>query len=765
MNGEEVNVTIGTSVPVTVSGKLTYDNYEAFGAEVKSSDRSASHVSVKSFNEWDDWRLSTVAPEFDSNGNMTKNPEVIFKSVPTGMTYAILRVYIVLKDGTTVETTKRITSTGVPETIMGIWEELGLSEEGVGKYLDFKQGGSSFDVVDYNANGIISNQPGTIEYDSATDHGTLTLPSKKYAFCLLGTNVMFVWDPDNEEDLESQSILINTCDKIDAEAAWPSKILYPEYQNWAGPSSQDDLLPALSFSESSLTQEDGVGEAISELLSYTIASLAVEGTMTLITTPFTMLFNWLFPADPEPNLGDVLARLDDVNDKLEEISSSLKNLSTKITVQDDRNIIQQRINMYSTLYPNTKYNYMQVIRYDSLIVASKEDAAKVAEYKEKRDIVLKNWANQTYDGVKYQNIADKWYRTIAGVSNCIFNVYDEYIYNTTAFDSQGYDFREAYRYEDLVLMEEMSSMSLAYLKSLYQKTNDPVEKDGYKTQMDDIFKYRKLTAELAKANSVKRDNDHLICHVPGAKIVISPDAKSFGPFWEGLCVIDVDQYKMYQEPTAWPSNPTYYMKMSDEFFVDPRKYIKTTMENDFWRRARFDDEKNVTIGTLNQSTMMETEADAILKFFNYEKTFSEILALGGIHFPYSNNNQKELFLLSNINNNEKLKGKKLKYRAPSGQTLFIDSWVSGEETEGKHKIPYVFLKTFYDTDSYDMFVPIVELNNKMEPNHLGLDDIKYTYSPACAMLGPMSTMGTGFAEWLYLQDCQAKMYRMKVLQR
>lgn len=102
---DTVTVNLLDTMEVLLPEGFTKADFAAFTAKVESGDG----VATKAKNE-DGWEVTALAPEFDEQGNLVKNPSVVFTGIPYERTSALLSVSIIDNSGNGTGTSRVIYS-------------------------------------------------------------------------------------------------------------------------------------------------------------------------------------------------------------------------------------------------------------------------------------------------------------------------------------------------------------------------------------------------------------------------------------------------------------------------------------------------------------------------------------------------------------------------------------------------------------------------------------------------------------------------------
>ncbi len=251
----------------------------------------------------------------------------------------------------------------------------------------------------------------------------------------------------------------------------------------------------------------------------------------------SVLLDMLFPSSgSSTTLDDLLDKMNAITDQLAQMTVLYKNTTYE-------SYLNQRSKYVSEL---SNYNAEYYIRLSN---AKTEDDVKT---------IILEWASDNVGGnpvyVQGFNFIDFLSKTVVEQKD-IFNMYDLYTYNTTAWEREGYAIRENLRAGDVAIAAQTF-----YLTQLYQTLRDGVDDDSRKSILaSNITKFEAFT-ENVKNHPVEHHDNMAICQINGAHFAM--DAVNF-------------QYagsSTYRNP-YWCSIPrTWYEYESDmDFMWGPNK--------------------------------------------------------------------------------------------------------------------------------------------------------------------------------------------------
>ena len=208
------------------------------------------------------------------------------------------------------------------------------------------------------------------------------------------------------------------------------------------------------------------------------------------------------------------ATLDDVLSRIAEIKDML---NTMITLYHN-SVYEGKLNERSKMqYEMHNHNYETFIRLKN---ASGEEQARE---------IIKSWAEKTVGGnPAYEqalNYMDFLTATVIEQKD-IFNMYDLYTYNTTAWEHKGYDYREALRKSDIAATAEG-----LFLSQYYQMTRTDLDETSRKELLKKNADKFKDFSDFVKKHPVEHHDKMAICQIPGAHFAMERESISY-PYFE-----------------------------------------------------------------------------------------------------------------------------------------------------------------------------------------------------------------------------------------
>lgn len=413
-----------------------------------------------------------------------------------------------------------------PVSLDGVWEgPMTINEDGTSlRVLSIDGNTAEFIDFDYTlAEGynavtrqsspidVVSRNNGCTEFEVTVDGSQMTLARKD----------SLILGPEN-----NKVIFRLTKDGMDRyQATEPTESLLPEEIIFSGPESH------------LMAMDSGVLDAFDfnwmEFLEWAVKT---AGT-TAYGKGVGALLDLLFPASGETTtLDDLLDKMNAITDQLNQMTLLYKNTTYEAKLNERSKYVSEL----------TNYNEEYYVRLSN------------AKTEEEVATIISDWASHTVGGnpvyVQGLNFIDFLLNTVIEQRD-IFNMYDLYTYNTTAWENEGYSVREALRAGDIAVAAEN-----LYLTQLYYTLRTDMDEDSKKTMLDKNIEKFNLLAEYIKNRPVEHHDDKAICQIPGAHFVM--DAVNFT--FQGSST--------YKNP-SWCRIPREWMEYDDDmdFIYGPNK--------------------------------------------------------------------------------------------------------------------------------------------------------------------------------------------------
>lgn len=249
------------------------------------------------------------------------------------------------------------------------------------------------------------------------------------------------------------------------------------------------------------------------------------------------LLDLLFPpSGSTTTLDDLLDKMNAITDQLNQMTYLYKNTTYEAKLNDRSKYVSELTNYNSSFY----------VRLSN--AKTEEDVAKIID----------EWSKNTVGGnpvyVQGLNFIDFLLNTVVEQRD-IYNMYDLYTYNTTAWESEGYAVREALRAGDIAVAAEN-----LYLTQLYYTLRTDLDDASKKKILDNNIEKFNIFTEYIKNRPVEHHDDRLICQIAGCHFVM--DAVNYGVVTSGH----------YRNP-SWCSIPHTWIEYDTDldFIYGPNK--------------------------------------------------------------------------------------------------------------------------------------------------------------------------------------------------
>ena len=378
----------------------------------------------------------------------------------------------------------------------GVWEgPMSVSETGVTtvKVLNVKDNTTAeFYDMKYSLAGgyeVLSKESTSIERLSGGARGfRATVGGEQLTFDRDGDCIMHLGD-----DEESSYFYHLTDNDISYyKPASLTESLLPNDKEFLGPSKLQLSLP----SEQQFTAEDFDWIEFLEWAGKTAATTAWGKGVGV-------LLDMLFPASGEATtLDDLLGKMDEISNQLTQMTILYKNTTYEKYLNDRSKMVSELTNCNSEYFTRLSN------------ISSDDEEETEAKVKE----IILAWSKNTVGGnpvtKQWLNYVDFLLKTVIEQKD-IFNMYDLYTYNTTAWESQGYAIREALRASDIATVAQT-----LYLTQLYNKVRDDIDdKSREQFLTENIDRFEEFS-EYIKNRPVERHDDRGICQIEGAHFVM-----------------------------------------------------------------------------------------------------------------------------------------------------------------------------------------------------------------------------------------------------
>ena len=418
-------------------------------------------------------------------------------------------------------------NTESPSPFTGVWEgPMTVSKMGTTvKLVNMTGSTAEFYEMAYSLTegySVKSKQVGEVNFvDGGADLGdfTVTLDGEQYTFASDGGSVIYSLDGQSQYVLTS-----NTMDHYRSLSYGQS--LLPADKEYVGPSAYS-ALPLMAV-ESFSADFNWL-----EFLEWAGKTAATTAWGKGVGVLLDMLFP---PSGSTTTLDDLLDKMNSITEQLNQMTLLYKNTTYEAKLNERSKYVSEL----------TNYNSEYYIR-----LGNAKTEADVSA-------IILDWASHSVGGnpvyVQGLNFIDFLLNTVIEQRD-IYNMYDLYTFNTTAWEGEGYAVREALRASDIAVAAQN-----LYLTQLYQTLRTDVDDVSKSKILDNNIKKFELFSDYIKKNPVEHHDDKVICQIAGNHFVM--DIANFSIVTAGL----------YQNP-SWSPIPRKWIEYDDDldFIYGPNK--------------------------------------------------------------------------------------------------------------------------------------------------------------------------------------------------
>lgn len=220
------------------------------------------------------------------------------------------------------------------------------------------------------------------------------------------------------------------------------------------------------------------------------------------------------PKDPNiPRFEKICKQLGEMKGQLSQIQQQLEKIDKKI----DREIYLQL--QSSMTGRNEMWNALNLSVSDAL---DKLVGAKT--FADSTNIIL-NWGDSYVDG---NRACDAWQlfidNAITNNAKCYCDLYDEFVYCSTAWEKTGYGWRSALRSQDIALISTCATLSAAYYKICNAQGKNNISEQTLKIKIDKIVEKVDAMDKNYQQHVIKK-TDKVVCQIHGMHFTIqnTPD--------------------------------------------------------------------------------------------------------------------------------------------------------------------------------------------------------------------------------------------------
>lgn len=335
----------------------------------------------------------------------------------------------------------------------------------------------------------------TVTYDSTKGKGNITVtgdPDMSFEFGLSnGSDKMFLWNEGKRVHLSHYATTMNEM----ADALLKS--LTPKVQllsGFDGPSEYHELTAKAPLFATTLGTN--VPAPAAEGVLDWIAKGIVTGSASAIAG---VIIRGLLEDEEATTIDDILGEVNVVNAQLAELINLVHNTTYE-------KYLNERTNAYLNPMRNLSNEYILRVK-----EAWQKDSASVGP-------IVIEWANRTVGGnpayVEVQNFIGYLTTTVVEQKN-LYQMYDMYVFNTHAWEGNGYEMRENLRACDLAVIGQ--SLFLTRLYYAFGDFTDATRESLCKELRETFGRY----VTFYKNNKVERHDDMAICQIKNAHFKMS----------------------------------------------------------------------------------------------------------------------------------------------------------------------------------------------------------------------------------------------------
>lgn len=378
----------------------------------------------------------------------------------------------------------------IPESLCGLWVESMMNT------VTGDEHGYAINIIsaeDIEINCLLSDNAKKLyvdrvekgelsRYDKDKGEGAITLRSGVIIEFTLGvTGAMFTSD---HRILRQYSL---TLDDI----LNPGKLM-PALQNENGPAFQGPTAPSF---------ERRVPVPVPDIAESFLAWLGPIVARSAATYGCTAIYKAIFEDDQAAKMDEIIEKVNEMSRMLTELTELFHNTSYEKYLNDRTNNYIAPLRNYTSEY------YTRLENCDG----SEESIKKI----------VVEWGDGTIGGnkacVQYQNFIDFLTKSIVEQKS-LYQIYDIYVFNTTAWEADGYAFREGIRSCDLAVIAQN-----AFLATLYYRAKDGIDDKSRDTFLARIKSYVDTYQEYLENYPVERHDDMAICQIKDLHMSFSRD--------------------------------------------------------------------------------------------------------------------------------------------------------------------------------------------------------------------------------------------------
>ena len=388
------------------------------------------------------------------------------------------------------EKDKSIGSLYVHDSIDGLWvKDCQIQDKSVVPMIeiDGNSGVYCLAIPDDEDYSNVSNA--NVRYDNKSGEGRITVeggPSFDFLFDAAGSMVT--------SDSSTYFRINGSLSSLSSPALPP--FYAADDPDMVGPSQYHDL--SLNFPR--LAGSSDLSSVSTDLMKWLAKNIAEGVAKGAGSKTASELYDLIFKSDEAKQMDQLLADVGEINNRLSELTELYHNTTYE-------SYLNERTNSY--LNP--------MINYNSLYLMMLEDCDGSDE--SLNDISTK-WATTSLISgnsptVQFLNFIDFLKTTVVEQKN-LYQIYDTYVFNTHAWESEGYAMRESLRASDLAVIAESS-----YLALLYARCRTDISENVRENLLDQLNTAIGNFQSFYDKNPVVRHESQAICQINGAHFIMN----------------------------------------------------------------------------------------------------------------------------------------------------------------------------------------------------------------------------------------------------
>lgn len=295
------------------------------------------------------------------------------------------------------------------------------------------------------------------------------------------------------EDIPEEVLSIEfPSDKDSGPQAYANELPWIGWVNPIAPMNYPDLL------------EDKPNESILSFAGKQILSAAGKQIGTML---FNVAWDALFPSsDPmAENIKSIMQDINIIKKQLEIIEKQLEEIKKELIRKD----LKARNSAYIALSSSVSNIMMNI---EGAIEGNKDNPEAASAAIEK---LILEWGKETVNGNPIYLAVQNYVSMSIDIDYPYPALYDSYAYETFAWESDGYEWREMLRTTDEALVSSASAMTVLYWVARNRTEPTVITDVTLKNQIDKQVELLKTMDESYSKNPVVRHPDYMICQISG----------------------------------------------------------------------------------------------------------------------------------------------------------------------------------------------------------------------------------------------------------